>query len=114
MPADRDRGRLRRGHTALTSVRSFGETKVEHLHDAVGRDLDVRRLEIAVDDAFVVRGLERVGDLPRHRERIVGDRHRAGGCSAIARQRLAFDELEHQRTHPFALFDGRGSSRCAR
>ena len=34
-----------------------------------GRDLDVGRLQIAVDDAALVRGLERLGDLPRDRER---------------------------------------------
>ena len=37
------------------------------LHDAVRRDLDIRRLQIAMDDAFLVRGLERVRDLPRDR-----------------------------------------------
>ena len=53
----------------------LGETEVEHLHRAVGADLDVRRLEIAMDDALLVRRLERVGDLPRDRQRL-GERNR--------------------------------------
>ncbi len=39
------------------------ETEVEHFHDTVARDHDVRGLQITVDDALVVRGLERLGDL---------------------------------------------------
>jgi hypothetical protein len=40
------------------------ESEVEHLDDVVVGDFDVRRLEIAMDDAGVVSGGERVGDLP--------------------------------------------------
>ena len=47
------------------------QPEVEHLHRAVGPDLDVRGLEIAMDDALLVRGFERVGDLPRDRQRFV-------------------------------------------
>ena len=53
-------------------VHRLGETEVEHLHRAVGADLDVGRLQIAMDDALLVRRLERVGDLARDRQR-VGD-----------------------------------------
>ena len=38
-------------------------------------DLDVRRLQIAMDDALLVRGFERLGDLLRDRQRLV-ERHR--------------------------------------
>ena len=41
------------------------QAEVEHLHVAVGCELDVRRLEVAVDDPLLVRFLERFGDLPR-------------------------------------------------
>ena len=37
-------------------------------------DLDVGRLQIAMDDAALVRGVERVGNLPGDRQRL-GDRH---------------------------------------
>ena len=39
------------------------EAEIKHLHDARGRDHDVGRLQITMDDAFFVRGFERVGDL---------------------------------------------------
>ena len=37
----------------------FRDAEVEHLDDAVGLDLDVGGLQIAVHDALLVRGLER-------------------------------------------------------
>ena len=52
-------------------ARRLRQPEVEHLHHAVRRDLDVRGLQVAVDDPFLVRGLERVGDLPRDRQRFV-------------------------------------------
>ena len=53
----------------------LGEAEVGHLHLAVGRQLDVRGLQVAVDDAVLVGLLERLGDLLRDRDRLVhGDR----------------------------------------
>ena len=37
----------------------LGKAEVEHLHGAVVLDLDVAGLEVAMDDAGVVRGVER-------------------------------------------------------
>ena len=48
---------------------AFGEAEVEHLDVPVRRDLDVGRLEIAMDDALLVRRLERLGDLDGDGER---------------------------------------------
>jgi hypothetical protein len=56
------------------------ESEVEHLHDAGGCDLDIGGLQITVDDALVVRGLERVGDLARDRE---GFRQRQPGPKRV-------------------------------
>jgi hypothetical protein len=39
------------------------QPEVEHLRLTSIRDEDVRRLDVAVDDPFQVRGVERVGDL---------------------------------------------------
>ena len=47
-----------------------------------------------MDDAALVRGFQRIGDLTRDRERVV-ERQRTLGD--LFRQRLALDELEHQR-----------------
>ena len=86
------------------------QAEVEHLHRAVRRDLDVRGLQVAVDDALLVRGLERVGNLPRDRQRL-GDRrgrvHAAGSAATRdpLRERLALDQLEDQAAHAVRLFD---------
>ena len=49
----------------------LGETEVEHLDRAVGSDLDVRGFQVAVNDALLVRGFERRGNLPCDGERLV-------------------------------------------
>ena len=59
-----------------------------------GSDLDIGRLEIAVDDALLVRRFERFGDLLRGGQRLV-NRHRAL-CDAI-RQCRPLDQLHHER-----------------
>ena len=45
----------------------FGETEVQHFHDAVRPDLDVGGLQIAMDDALLVSGFQRFGDFSRDR-----------------------------------------------
>ena len=69
------------------------QAEVEHLHGAVRRDLDVRRLQIAVDDALLVRRFERLRDLARDRECLL-NRQRTPGQTLG--ERRAFDELEHE------------------
>jgi len=49
----------------------LGQPEVQHLHRAVGSHLHVGRLQIAVDDALLVRRLERIGNLLRDREGLV-------------------------------------------
>ena len=41
------------------------ETEVENLHGSVRRNLDVRGLQVAVDDPLFMRDFEGLGDLPR-------------------------------------------------
>ena len=53
----------------------LGEAEVEHLHRAVGPHLDIRGLEIAVDDPLLVRRFERLRDLLRDGQCLV-DRDR--------------------------------------
>jgi hypothetical protein len=48
-------------------LQRLGEAEVEHLDRAVRPHLDVGGLQIAMDDAGVVCGFERIGDLPRDR-----------------------------------------------
>ena len=58
-----------------------------------GLDLDVARLQIAVDDALLVRGFERIGDLARDGERLL-ERNRA--LLDPLGERLALDQLHDQ------------------
>jgi hypothetical protein len=60
---------------ARDRVERLRKAEVQHLDLAVGSDLHVRGLEIAVDDPLVVGRLERLGDLPRGIDR-VRDRER--------------------------------------
>jgi len=48
----------------------FRQTEVQHFHAAVGAHLDVCGLEVAMDDAELVRGFESVNDLARDGERL--------------------------------------------
>lgn len=79
---------------ARRRVERLGEPEVEHLDGAVIADLDVGGLQVAVDDALLVRRLERVGDLPADRDGLV-DGH--GAASEAPREVFAFDQFHHER-----------------
>ena len=84
--------------TATCPVRRVGtdrlrQAEVEHLHVPVGRDLDVRGLQIAMDDALAVRRFQRLGNLASDLQRLV-HRHRPVG-ETIA-ESLALDQLQHE------------------
>jgi hypothetical protein len=67
----------------------FCESEIEQLDRALGSDLDVGGLEVAVDDAFFMRGFEAVGHLAGDVERsFQGHRSLEG---------FAFDQLHDQR-----------------
>ena len=90
-------GARRRG-----GVERLRQAEVQHLHHAVWPHFDVRGLEIAVDDALLVRRFERLGDLRRDRPG-VGQRQRSlrdpiGKCRAR-------HKLEHERMHSSAVFE---------
>ena len=59
--------RRRVGHIVRWPLRldRFGETKVEHLHGAASRQRDVGRLQIPMNDPFLVSRLERLDNLQR-------------------------------------------------
>ena len=96
-------GRARHGVSVVRhAVGRHRQSKVEHSHRAGGGELDVGRLEIAVNDAFLVRGLERLGDLTRDLERCA-ERQRA--ARETLRQRRAVDELHHDGVHARCDFE---------
>lgn len=68
----------------------FGETVVENFDVAISGELDVRRLQIAVDDAVVVR----FRDLQRDAKRFFPSERTF--FNALG-ERRAFDELEDER-----------------
>jgi hypothetical protein len=68
--------------------------KIQHFDRPIGSQLDIRRLQIAVDDSQVVRDLKRFGDLRRDRQRFF-DRNRA--LRDAIGERRTIDELEDQR-----------------
>ena len=76
----RHRRRLRefgRGEPRCCDRLRLRETEVEHLHPPMRRDADVAGLQVTMDDAALVRFLERFRDLFRDRDRVVhGDRAR--------------------------------------
>ena len=66
------------------------QTEVENLHALVARDEDVLRLQVAMDDALLVRGREAVGDLNARSRRP----SRTGSATAQPlAKRLAFEQL---------------------
>jgi len=68
----------------------FRQTEVEDFRVTIRGDNDVLRLDVAVDDAHLVRGGDRRGDLRSIVQNVV-DGHRAASDSVA--ERLAFDEL---------------------
>jgi hypothetical protein len=77
----------------------LGKTEVENLHSPVGEQEDVLGLQVAVDDAALVRRGEPGGDLRRDLHGLA--RRRRSAVQALA-QRLAEEEL-HDRERLVAL-----------
>ena len=99
-----DCDRVGRDVRAVRLVRrgQLGQAEVEHLDGAIGRDRDVGRLEIAMDDALLVRRGEGLGNLPRQGHGLVQRQRPAGDAVG---QRLALDEFEDQRMRLAAVLE---------
>ena len=106
----RHRRRLRyvRRSRLVSRVR-LREAEIEHLDLAVLRELDVRRFQVAVDDALLVSLFEGLGDLPRDLDRFV-DRNRS--ATETHRELLAFNQLEDEKTVSPQRPRGRRWTRC--
>ena len=81
------------GQVVAGRVEALGDAEVGEQHPAVGRDQDVAGLDVAVDQAGAVRGVERAGDAG-------ADVHRELGAEPLLlveqlAQALAVDELHH-------------------
>jgi hypothetical protein len=54
----------------------FGQAEIEHLHTPLVGDLDVGRLQVAMNNPALVRRIQRVDDLQDERHRVdKGQRH---------------------------------------
>jgi hypothetical protein len=76
---------------------------------AVFGQRDVRRLQIAMDDAFLVRSFERLRDLLADAERLI-DRNRSV-CDPLV-ETLPVDQFEHEELRPVRFFQSM-NLRCA-
>ena len=93
---------LRRTGPDEMRLRELREAEVEYLHLAAFGDEDVRRLDVAVDDAGRVRGVERVGDL----DGIVEEqRPSAAACRDAPAQRRAVEHLHDEERQVAVLAD---------
>jgi hypothetical protein len=96
---ERRRARVAAGSLARPGL---GQAEVEDLDLALGRELDVGGLQIAVDDALVVGFLEGLGDLLRDLEGLVeGD----STARETLLEVLALDELEGEERPPVGLLE---------
>ena len=90
-PPGRAAGQRRRIVVVRSRALHLGQTEVQDLRVAATADEDVRRLDVAVDDAGVVRGVERIGDFDAERQHRVQRQAAALGDSLL--QRDAFQVL---------------------
>ena len=100
----------RRRSASARRDQRLGEAEVEHLDLAVGRDLDIRRLQIAMDDARLVRGVERLGNLPR---RCLSASASGRPASMRSASVSPFDELQDECREHRRVLECRRSRRCA-
>jgi hypothetical protein len=73
--------------------RALARAEVEDLHLARRRDLDIGRLQVAVNNALLVRRVQRVGDLMRERDGFIV--WESASDQSIG-ERLTLDELHHE------------------
>jgi hypothetical protein len=74
-------------------VDSLGQSEIEHLDTAAGRSLDIRRLQIPMDDALGMCGLKRAGGLACDCQCF---RQRQRPWTEAIGQRVALDQLEDE------------------
>ncbi len=100
------RGRRRRGQGGfgrrLEVRQHLRQTEVEHLGVTAPGHEDVGRLDVAMDDARSVRGVERVGNLDPKLDQLF-ERHRPVADPVF--QRLAFEKLHRDEPLPAVLAD---------
>ena len=90
------------GVDAPASGDELRQAEVEHLHLAAAREEDVGRLDVAMQDAFGVRGVERVGDLRGDVEQVPQIERPPDSCAI---ERLALEQLHREVELPVVLVE---------
>ena len=107
------RRHVARAGRGRVGLRELGETEVEDFDALVGGDEDVLRLQVAMDDALVMRGGKPAGELHRVREGLADEKPRAcrvrsrplvAGRKPVA-QRLALEQLRDDVRRAVVLAD---------
>ena len=83
-------------------IRQLRQPEVQHLDGPIVADFDIRRLQIAVNDAQCVRGFNRFCNLSRDRERL-WKRNRTSRDPV--RQRRTVHQFHHERMGPARIFE---------
>ena len=99
--------RSRVGRLVVRVERNLGLTdlrhaEVQYLDDAVRGDLDIGRLQVSMNDPFLVRGIQRIRDLHRDAKRLG---HGQRSLGQPFRQRRPLNQFEHQTAHAIGLSD---------
>jgi hypothetical protein len=82
---------------ASAGSNAFANPKIEHFDDAVVANLDMGRLQVAMDDTLFVSGFDRVCHLSRNRQGVV---YRERILRDPVRERRPFDEFHDERRQP--------------
>ena len=91
-----------RGSPGGRGFQRLAQPEVQHLDGPVALHLDVGGLQVAMDDAGLVRRFQSVRELRGDGEHLVG-RHRSPGDARF--QRRTLDQLQHQRPHAAVFLD---------
>jgi hypothetical protein len=97
----RDRRGLRDVRGNAGGLQCLRQPKIEYLHHAIVTDLDIRRLQIAMDDALLVRRCDRLRDLPRDGQCVV---ERDCAARDTLCEVLTLDELQNNGHDAVRLF----------
>jgi hypothetical protein len=100
---DRERRRHRGAHArGSRRIECLRKPEVKHLHRAVWANFDVRGLEVAMDDALLVRGFKGFRDLFGDRQRFVEGKRSA---REALREILPLNQLHHKRVDTVRFFN---------
>ena len=80
----------------------FGQPEIQNLKRAAFRDKNICRLDVAMNDSFFVRGIERVGQLNPDFNRAP---HRNTALTEQLIEALPFQQLHRDECFRFVLFD---------